>query len=87
MVQINVIHEVHSEILHCFTDLENLSLQSSMEMCMVLSRASSPILLQSLVLMSFMLLKLRSTVAVVTGRTENIIANFDTLGKAAAMSP
>ena len=35
---------------------------------------SSPILIQSLVLTSFMLLKLRSTVAVVTGRTAKIIA-------------
>ena len=59
----------------------------SMQMHMVLSRASSPILLQCLVLMRFMLLKLCSTVAVVTGRAAKIIANFDRLGKAAAMSP
>ena len=58
----------------------------SMQMCMVLSSVPSAILLQSLVLMSLMLLKLCSTVAVVTGGTAKIIANFDRLGKAAAMS-
>ena len=44
----------------------------SMQMRFVLSGVSSPV--RSLVLMSFMLLKLRSTVAVVTGRTTKIIA-------------
>ena len=44
----------------------------SMQMRFVLSGVSSPI--RSLVLMSFMLLKMRSTVAVVTGRTAKIIA-------------
>ena len=58
-----------------------------MQMHMVVSRVSSPILLRSLVLMSFMLLKLHSTVTVVTGRTAKIIAKFDRLGKAAEMSP
>ena len=46
----------------------------SMQMRFVLSGVSSPILIRSLVLMSFMLLKLRSTLAVVTGRTAKIIA-------------
>ena len=58
----------------------------SMQMHIVVSRVSPPILLRSLVLMSFMLLKLRSTVAFVTGRIAKIIAKFDRLGKAAAMS-
>ena len=48
--------------------------EPSMQMRFVLSGVSSPILIQSLVLMSFMLLKLRSTVAVVTVRTAKIIA-------------
>ena len=63
--------------------------EPSMQMRFVLSGVSSPILIRSLVLMSFMLLKLRSTVAVVTGRTAKIIATlyFDRLVKAAAMSP
>ncbi len=34
-----------------------------------------------------MLLKVRSTVAVVTGNTVSIAANFDKLGKAATISP
>ena len=48
--------------------------EPSMQMRFVLSGVSSPILIRSLVLMSFMLLKLRSTVAVVTGRAAKIIA-------------
>ena len=45
--------------------------EPSMQMRFVLSGVSSPILIRSLVLLSFMLLKLRSTVAVVTGRSQN----------------
>ena len=45
----------------------------SMQMRFVLYGVSSPILVRSLLLMSFMLLKLCSTVAVVTGRTAKII--------------
>ena len=48
--------------------------EPSMQMRFVLSGVSSPILIRSLVLKSFMLLKLRSTVAVVTGRIAKIIA-------------
>ena len=48
---------------------------------------SSPILFRSLVLVSLILLKVRSTVHVVTGSTEIIPASLDKLGKAVAMSP
>ena len=48
--------------------------EPSMQMRFVFSGVSSPILIRRLVLMSYMLLKLRSTVAVVTGRTAKIIA-------------
>ena len=58
--------------------------EPSMQMHFVLSGVSSPILIRSLVLMSFMLLKLRSTVAVVTGKTAKIIAYTTRLVKAAA---
>ena len=48
--------------------------EPSLQMHFVLSGVSSPILIRSLVWLSFMLLKLCSTVAVVTGRTAKIIA-------------
>ena len=48
--------------------------EPSMQMHFVLSGVSSPILIRSLVLMSFMQLNQRSTIAVGTGRTAKIIA-------------
>ena len=70
-------HEFYSEILMLFSDsnvLPSREYEPSIQIRFVLSGVSSPILIQSLVLMSFTLLKLRSTVAVVTGRTAKIIA-------------
>ena len=57
-----------------------------MQMCMVCSSASAPSLLRSLVLISYMALKERSTVAVVTGNTFTIAATFAKFGKAGAIS-
>ena len=82
-------------MFYCFVVIHNIFqcvtikiTEPSMQMCMLLSRVvSSPFLIRSLVLMSFMLLKLYSTIAVVTGRTAKIIANYDRLVKGAAMSP
>ena len=71
-------HDFHSEILLLCSDSNGLlsrKSEPSMQMHFVLSGVSSPILIRSLVLMSFMLLKLCSTVAVVTG-TAKIIAIF-----------
>ena len=70
-------HDFHINI-YCFVVnvLPSRESEPSMQMRFVLSGVSSPILIQSLVLMSFMLLKLRSTVAVVTSRTAKIIAIF-----------
>ena len=50
------------------------------------SRVCSPILLRSLVFINFILLKVRSTVAVVTGNTSKIEASLARFGNAAAMS-
>ena len=72
-------HNFHSEIydvlLLCSDSnvLPSRESEPSMQMRFVLSGVSSPILIRSLVLMSFMLLKLHSVVAVVTGRTAKII--------------
>ena len=50
------------------------------------SSVLSPILLRNRVLISFILLKVRSTVAVVTGSTIKIAASFAKFGNAAMMS-
>ena len=57
-----------------------------MQMHVVYSSASAPSLLRSLVLISFMALKERLTVAVVTGYTLTIAATFAKFRKAVAMS-
>ena len=58
----------------------------SMHIRIACSKVSSPNLLLNLVLINFMLLNERSMVAVVTGNTSSISANFDKVGNPALMS-
>ena len=78
------------EFLYTSTIASRVSLDNesgpSIQIRIVCWSVSSPSLLRSLVFISFKVLNVRSTVAVVTGSTIRMEASFDRLGNAATIS-